>query len=144
MDQQPQDGPAARRLPGPGGPPPGHAGEARADSLRRVRRWSNWTAAALVAATAVATGYFVRASVSVPSASAPAAVIRGAVGQPGSGSAAGPRQPCISVPVATSGGSAVRAQAPVLSCGAGTGGPAAGTAVPAVITSGQWSERGDS
>jgi len=144
MDQQSQDRPAARRLPGPGGPPPGHAGEARADGLRRVRRWSNWTAVALIAATAVTTGYFARVSVSVPSAAAPAAVIRGVAGQPGTGSAAGARQPCVSVPVATSGGSGVRAQAPVLSCGAGTGGPAAGTGVPAVITTGQWSERGDS
>jgi hypothetical protein len=143
MDQQPQDRPTARRLPGPDGPPPGHAGQARADGLRRVRRWSNWTAAALIAATAVTTGYFARASTSAPAPS-PAAAIRAAAGQPGTGSAAGPRQPCISVPVATSGGSAVRAQAPVLSCGAGTGVPAAGTGVPAVITTGQWSERGDS
>ena len=58
-----------RRLPGPGDAvPEGQAGGERARArhrgLRHVRRLSNWTAAGLVAATAVTAGYFAHASTS--------------------------------------------------------------------------------
>ena len=130
MDEQPQE-PAAART--------------RARGLRQVRRWSNGTAAALIAATALTTGYFARASASTGAAAtagAPAAAgaagAAGASGQPGA--AAGARQPCVSVPVATSGGSGVTKQTVIRSCG--TGGGSAGS-VPAVITTGRSGEGGD-
>ena len=117
MDQQPQDSPAMR---------------ARARGLSQVRRWSNWTAAALIAGTAVTTGYFARTS--HPAAGA-AAVTVAAGGQPGT--AAGPHQPCVSAPVATSGGSGVTRQTVVRSCGTGP-------SVPVVITTVRTHEGGDS
>ena len=131
MDEQPQE-PAAART--------------RARGLRQVRRWSNGTAAVLIAATVVTTGYFARASASagaVATAGAPAAAAAagaaGASGQPGT--AAGARQPCVSVPVATSGGSGVTRQTVIRSCG--TGGTGGGTSVPVVITTGRSGEGGD-
>ena len=122
MDQQPQDPPVART---------------RARGLRQVRRWSNGTAAALIAVTVLTTGYFARASHSAAvTASAPSAAgVAG--GQPGT--AASTHQPCVSVPVATSGGSGVTSQTVIRSCGTGTG-----TSVPAVITTGRTHEGGDS
>ena len=84
----------------------------RASGLRHVRRWSNWTAVALVGATVLTTGYFARASLT-----------------------AGTSQPCVYVPVATSGASGVRVQTPVLSCGPGAGPPA--MFGPARVSSGQ-------
>ena len=59
MDQHPQD-PAV----------PGTAVTGRARGLRQVRRWSNWTAAALIAASVLTTGYFARASQQAGAASA--------------------------------------------------------------------------
>ena len=143
MYQQPQDHPAARRLPGGAGEPPGGAGEppgarpgptvtGRARGLRQVRRWSNWTAAALIAATVVTTGYFARASLPATATTAGTGV---AAGQPGT--AVGTHQPCVSVPVATSGGSGVTRQTVVRSCGTGT-------SAPVVITTGRTHEGGDS
>jgi len=109
-----QDPSSWRRLPGPGEPAPE---EARAGSrdrgIRHVRRLSNWTAAALIAATAVTAGYFARASSGAPR---PAAVA-GSQSQ-----AANSRQPCITVPVATSGGSGVTTTVPAQSCATGANG----------------------
>ena len=122
MDQQPQDPPAAR---------------ARARGLRQVRRWSNGTAAALIAATVVTTGYFARASHSAAGAASAASVAGLAGGQPGT--SASTHQPCVSVPVATSGGSGVTSQTVIRSCGPGTS-----TSVPVVITTGRTHEGGDS
>ena len=122
MDQQPQDPPAAR---------------ARARGLRQVRRWSNGTAAALIAATVVTTGYFARASHSAAVAASAASAAGLAGGQPGT--AASTHQPCVSVPVATSGGSGVTSQTVIRSCGPGTS-----TSVPVVITTGRTHEGGDS
>ncbi len=117
MDQQPQAPPTMR---------------GRARGLRQVRRWSNWTAAALIAATAVTTGYFARAS--HPTAGAAGiAVAAGALGQ--AGAAVGPHRPCVSVPVATSGGSGVTR--PTVTCGSGT-------SVPVEITTGRTQAGGDS
>jgi hypothetical protein len=125
MDQQPQDPPAAR---------------ARARGLRQVRRWSNGTAAALIAATVVTTGYFARAGHSAAVA-ASAAGTGSAAGVTGGrpGTAASTHQPCVSVPVATSGGSGVTSQTVIRSCGPGTS-----TSVPVVITTGRTHEGGDS
>ena len=86
MDQQPQDPRDARRRPGADRPSvPGHAMTGRARGLRQVRRWSNGTAAALIAATVLTTGYFARAS--APGTPA-AAVAAGAASQPGTAAAA--------------------------------------------------------
>ena len=123
MDQQPQDPPAAR---------------ARARGLRQVRRWSNGTAAALIAATVLTTGYFARASHSAAVAASAASAAGVAGGQPGT--AASTHQPCVSVPVATSGGSGVTSQTVIRSCGT----PGTGTSVPVVITTGRTHEGGDS
>jgi hypothetical protein len=117
MDQHPQD-PAALY--------------GRARGLRQVRRWSNWTAAALMAATVVTTGYFARTS-HPAAAAAPAAGTASA--QPGT--AAGPHQPCVSVPVASSGGSGVTRQTVVRSCGTGSSATVA-------VSTGRTSEGGDS
>ena len=115
----------------PGDPAAMHG---RTRGLQQVRRWSNWTAAALMAATVVTTGYFARTNhPAVPAAAALAAGTAGA--QPGT--AAGPQQPCVSVPVATSGGSGVTRQTVVRSCGTGS-------SAPVVVTTGRTYEGGDS
>jgi hypothetical protein len=85
----------------------------RSGGLRRVRRMSNWTAVALIAGTAATTGYFARASVGHTSPQAAASQAGGT----GTG-AQGTHKACVTVPVATSGGSGVTAQAPVTrACG---------------------------
>jgi len=123
----------------------------RASGFRQVRRWSNWTAAALIGTTALTTGYFARASVAAtPAAAMPGTA--GTAGRLGVSGAPGARQPCVYVPVAASSGSAVRAQAPVLSCGPGTGtaaGLSPGQLSPGQLGAGQFyegheSERHDS
>lgn len=124
MDQQPQDPPVTRT---------------RARGLRQVRRWSNGTAAALIAVTVLTTGYFARASHSAAVTASAASAAGVAGGQPGT--AASTHQPCVSVPVATSGGSGVTSQTVIRSCGTGTG---TGTSVPVVITTGRTYEGGDS
>ena len=118
MDQHPQDPAALYR---------------RARGLQQVRRWSNWTAAALMAATVVTTGYFARTSHPAAAAALAAGTALGA----GAGTAAGPHQPCVSVPVATSGGSGVTRQTVVRSCGTGSSATVA-------VSMGRTSEGGDS
>jgi hypothetical protein len=109
----PQDA-SRRRPPGPAEP---FRDEARAGSrdrgVRYVRRLSNWTAAALVAATAVTAGYFAHASAGARQQAA----VAGAQSQ-----ASNSHQPCVAAPVATSGGSGVTTTAPAQSCAAGTNG----------------------
>ncbi len=130
MDEQPQ----GRAVPG------------RARGLRQVRRWSNGTAAALVAATAVTTGYFAysaQAGASQAAGSAALAAGQAGTGQPGTGqqvTGAGKGQPCVSVPVATSGGSGVTRQTVIQSCGTGSSGSGG---APGVTTTGQSGEGGD-
>jgi hypothetical protein len=98
--------------------------EGRARGLRQVRRWSNWTAAALIGGTALTTTYFARSAVTAtPAVSVPLGTA-GAASRLGPGGAPGTGRPCVYVPVATSGASGVRAQTPALSCGPGTGTPA--------------------
>ena len=117
-----QDPAEWRRLPGaresrpasdgPGEPVTGRAEPGSRDrGIRQVRRLSNWTAVMLVAATAVTAGYFARASVSAPHA---AATVTGSHSATTSA-----RQPCVTVPVATSGGSGVSTQTPVPACAPG-------------------------
>ena len=76
------------------------AARSRASGVRRVRRASNWTAAALIAGVAAATGYFAHHQ----PAAAPAT--SSVSGVPGS-TAAGVQKPTLNAPVATSGGSGV-------------------------------------
>jgi hypothetical protein len=122
MDQQPQD------------LAPGYAMTGRARGLRQVRRWSNWTAVALIAGTVMTTGYFAQAS-AAPAAPATGVTTAVAAGQPGT--AASAQQPCVSAPVATSGGSGVKSQTVVRTC-------ATGTSAPVVTTTGQTRQGGDS
>lgn len=113
-----------RRPPGPGDAVPegqadGERAQARHRGLRQVRRLSNWTAAGLVAATAVTAGYFAHVSTSA-SASAGTSPQQPAVGGARyKAPAAGSNHACstavttaLTVPVAVSGGSGVTAPVP--------------------------------
>ena len=110
MDRDDADRPGWVRLPGydddtcyrrDAGPWRG-AASPRAGGVRRLRRASNWTAAALIAVVAAATGYFVHhASPATPTVT----TVTGTA--PGTGSTAGPGKPTLSSPVATSTGSGV-------------------------------------
>jgi hypothetical protein len=103
-----QDPSPQRRPPGPGGAD--EARTARRDrGLRHVRRLSNWTAAVLVGATAITAGYFARAGAGAPRPAGPQAAVA-------AGAAQGSHQPCVSAPVATSGGSGVTATKVPSSC----------------------------
>lgn len=110
------------RPPGPGEPGPDEARAAARDrGLRQVRRLSNWTAAALLAVTGITAGYFAHAAARAPLA----ATTTGVKSQ-----APGVQQPCVSAPVAISGGSGVVAPAPVPSSSCATS--PAGTRPPVV------------
>jgi hypothetical protein len=112
MDHQ---DPSPQRLPGPGQPGQDEARAAsRTRGLRHVRRLSNCTAAALIAATAVTAGYFAHAG----AGASRTAAVAGARSQ-----APGSHQPCVTVPVATSGGSGVTTTTvPSSSCATGQNG----------------------
>lgn len=110
MDRDDAERPGWVRLPGydddtgyqrDAGPRRG-AASPRTGGVRRLRRASNWTAAALIAGVAAATGYF--AHHTQPAAPAVTSVTGTA---PGAGTAAGPGKPSLSSPVATSSGSGV-------------------------------------
>jgi hypothetical protein len=129
----PQDLPSWRRLPGPGEPAPREARARRRDrGLRHVRRISSWTAVALIAATAAGAGYFARAHPAAQQA-APVAGSHSQAPGPGTG------QPCVTTPVAVSGGSGVTTTVPAQSCAAGPG----GVTSPAVTYVKQGEDRGD-
>jgi hypothetical protein len=130
----PQDPPSWRRLPGPGGPASEEARtRSRDHGIRQVRRLSNWTAVALVAATAVTAAYFARAQ---PGPQQPASVS----GAHSPVARTSPGAPCVTVPVAVSGGSGVTTTTvPAQSCAPGTGG---GTRPPVVYVK-QGEDRGD-
>ena len=81
------------------GPP---RGAPRAGGVRGLRRASNWTAAALIAGVAAATGYF--AHHTQPAAPAISTVTGTA---PGAGTTGGPGKPTLSNPVTASTGSGV-------------------------------------
>jgi hypothetical protein len=78
------------------------AASPHAGGVRRLRRTSNWTAAALIAGVAAATGYFAHHA---PPAAPTVTTVTGTA--PGTGSTAGPGKPTLSSPVATSTGSGV-------------------------------------
>lgn len=127
-----------RRLPPPGPPYPDdtsfarQAGMTRDGGVRRVRRVSNWTAAALIAGVAATTGYFAHASqTNAPTGGA----TTGTAGTPGTATAGtGAHKACPAAPVATSGGSGVTAAVPASgNCAGGS----SGTVRPA------WSGRDD-
>jgi hypothetical protein len=90
--------------------------EDRQRGIRRVQRLSNWTAAALVAATAVTAGFFSRTAAVSPARHTTTVTAGTQLAGPGS------RQPCVTVPVATSGGSGVTVPAQVRTCAPGTTG----------------------
>ena len=73
---------------------------ARASGIRRTRRASNWTVAALIAGVAAATGYFAHHPPAAAPATSSVTVVPG-------GTAAGPHKPTLNTPVTTSGGSGV-------------------------------------
>ena len=112
-----------RRLPGPeDAVPEGQAGgeraRARHHGLRQVRRLSNWTAAGLVAATAVTAGYFAHASTSAGTSTSPQQATS-VSGSHAKAPASSSHQACttavttaVTVPVAVSGGSGVTAPVP--------------------------------
>lgn len=156
----PQDPSSRRRLPGPGGAAPeeqagGEQARARHRGLRHVRRLSNWTAVGLVAATAVAAGYFARAGTTASTSPQQVTSVSGA--QPAA-PATSSSQACttaVTAPVAISGGSGViatvpgqntpvpgkTAPAPGQTCAPGTG----STPPPAVVyAQPNENERGDS
>jgi hypothetical protein len=101
MEHDYDERPGWVRLPGYDDDYP-RAARSRAGGVRRVRRASNWTAAALIAGVAATTGYFAHHQ-------APATATSSVTGVPGSqaGTAASPGKPTLNSPVATSGGSGV-------------------------------------
>ena len=103
MDEEHHEEPGWVRLPAyddeGGAPGPGRA---RASGVRRVRRASTWTAAALITSLAAAAGYF--AHHTQPAVPATTTVTPGA---PGNASTASGGKPALPSPVVTSSGSAV-------------------------------------
>jgi hypothetical protein len=133
MERDHEDMPGYRRLPPPDPPYPDDDSAARQAyttrdrGVRRVRRVSNWTAAALIAGVAATTGYFAHASqpAAPPGGSTTGTAVTGAGAH---------HKACPAAPVATSGGSGVTAAMP--SSGNCAGG-SSGTVMPA------WSGRDD-
>jgi len=125
MDHDQDDRPGWVRLPGyeqdSWSPPRAVAN--RAGGLRRVRRAGNWTAAALIAGVAAATGYFAHHTPPATSTATQASQVpaSGRLPGPGHAAAAMPRPASGSAPVVTSGGSGVAAGAAT-----GTAGTAGG------------------
>jgi len=125
------DPPPWRRLPGPGDTVPeeqpgSERARARHRGLRHVRRLSNWTAAGLVAATAVTAGYF--ASAGTATSPQQATSVSGSQSKAPASSSSQACTPAVTVPVAVSGGSGVTATMPSQTtpvpgqaCAAGTG-----------------------
>jgi len=100
MNHDDEERPGWVRLPGyDDAAYPHGAARARASGIRRMRRASNWTVAALIAGVAAATGYFAHH----PPAAAPASSVTAVPG----GTVAGPHKPSLNTPVTTSGGSGV-------------------------------------
>jgi hypothetical protein len=101
MDQDYEERPGWVRLPGYDEPPnPRRGANMRAGGARRMRWASNWTAAALIAGVAAATGYFAHHPPPATPATSTVTSVPGATG-------ASPQKPTLTTPVATSGGSGV-------------------------------------
>ena len=124
-----------QRLPRPGPPYPDDLSVPRQPAMpreggvRRVRRISNWTAAALIAGVAATTGYFMHAG---QPAGPAAGTTPGTAGTATTGT--GAHKACPAAPVATSGGSGVAMAVPASGNCAGGG---SGTVTPV------WSGRDD-
>ena len=114
----------------PGYAPQDPAPPGRADGVRRVRRTANWTAAALIAGVAAATGYF--AHHTPPAAATTTQVSQARPGVPaaatGASATAGPHRASGSAPMVISGGSGV-----AVGSAAGTGGAAAGRGGASIV-----------
>ena len=93
---------------------------AREDGLRRLRRMSNWTAAALIVGVAAATGYFAHTNPVAPVTRAITTAVPACTG-PGTGT---PPRPTVSNAVATSGGATGSGGTCVTSGSTGSGGGA--------------------
>jgi hypothetical protein len=138
MERDHEDKPGYRRLHRPDPPYPydtpiaRQAGMIRDGGVRRMRRVSNWTAAALIAGVAATTGYFAHAS---QTAAPTGGATTGTTGTAGTATAGtGAHKACPAAPVATSGGSGVTAAMPASgNCAGGS----SGTVMPA------WSGRDD-
>lgn len=124
MERDHDGAPGYQRLPRPDASyaddtsPAWPAGMTRDSGIRRTRRASTWTAAALIAGVAATAGYFAHAS----PAAAPAGVT---TGTPATGTATH-HKACLAAPVATSGGSGVTTAMPASgSCATGAGGASA-------------------
>ena len=117
---------------------------ARQRGLRHVRRLSGWTAAGLVAATAVTAGYFARASTSPQQATS----VGGAQSKAPAASANQACTTAVAVPVAISGGSGVPAPmpGPVAPVPGQVCAPGTSTGAPPVVVYGERHEyeKGDS
>jgi len=101
MDQDYEERPGWVRLPGDEDPPyPRGAARARVSGVRRARRASNWTAAALIAGVAAAAGYFAHHQPAAAPATSTVTTVPG-------GTAVSPQKPSLNTPVTTSGGSGV-------------------------------------
>lgn len=143
------DPPPWRRLPGSGDAvPEEQAGSERARARHRgqrhVRRLSNWTAAGLVAATAVTAGYFAHASTGTSLQQATSVS-----GSQSKAPASGSSQACttaVTAPVAVSGGSGVTATVPSRTTPAPgqTCAPGTGNGAPPAVVYREPHERGDS
>ena len=140
-----------RRLPGPGDAVPeeqagSERARARCRGLRHVRRLSNWTAAGLVAATAVTAGYFAHANTGTSPQQA--ASVSGAQSKAPAAGSSQDCTPAVTAPVAVSGGSGVTATVPGQTSPVPGQACAPGTengAPPAVVYGGPHeNERGDS
>jgi hypothetical protein len=101
MNQDYEERPGWARLPGYDEPPyPRRGANIRAGGARRMRWASNWTAAALIAGVAAATGYFAHHQPAATPATSTVTSVPGATG-------AGLQKPTLTSPVVTSGGSGV-------------------------------------
>jgi hypothetical protein len=123
MERDHEAKPGYRRLPRHDSPYPDdtpvawQAGVTRDGGVRRMRRVSNWTAAALIAGVAATTGYFAHAS---QPAATTAGSTPGTAGKATTGT--GTHKACPAAPVATSGGSGVTAAVPASgNCAGGIG-----------------------
>ena len=113
-------------------------------AMRHVRRLSNWTAAGLVAATAVTAGYFAHASTGTSPQQATSVS-----GSQSKAPASGSSQACttaVTAPVAVSGGSGVTATVPSRTTPAPgqTCAPGTGNGAPPAVVYREPHERGDS
>jgi hypothetical protein len=116
----------------PGYEQPGPAASTRTDGVRRVRRAGNWTAAALIAGVAAASGYFAHhlPPAGPVAAQASQAPVGGQVAAAGHGvTATRPHPSSGSAAVATSGGSGVAAGPAAGPAGTGSAGAGAASVV---------------